>query len=151
MAQATAGIAAKWGIGTTSSAPSTWTAIPGVTEIPEIGGAPDTLETTSLDNLEYKTYISALKDTGGAIGLTANDTPEFRDVVAGIMAAQETAKTSTTAQLYIAIEIPSPVNERMVAQAEFTSLGFGGAAINSVLTTTFYVTMTSEPEWEDIS
>lgn len=42
--------------------PSTWTDLLGATEIPEIGGDPETVETTTLDNLVYRTYIKGLQD-----------------------------------------------------------------------------------------
>lgn len=46
--------------------------IPMVTDIPDLDFNPDTIETTSYDNLEYKSYLSGLKDTGGIISLEAN-------------------------------------------------------------------------------
>ena len=134
MAQSTAGISFGWAAGTGSdTAPTTFTHIPGITDIPEIGNdAPETIETTSLDNLEYKTYINGLKDTGGSIGMTANDTREFREA-------------------WDAITIPAPLNKRMVFKADAAPLGFGGAAVNAVLTTTAYVTPMSEPQWSDVT
>lgn len=44
------------------SYPTTWTDLIGATEIPEIGGDPETVETTTLDNLVYRTYIKGLQD-----------------------------------------------------------------------------------------
>lgn len=144
MAQITAGVKVCWGTSTgATTKPSEWHHIEGITEIPEIGGSPETYETTSLDNLVYKTYIDGLKDTGGAIGLTANDTPEFRAEVKAMVEAQET----TGNHMWLCIDIPSPIEEHMVFNTKVTPLGFGGASINGVLTTTLYVTPTSEPEW----
>lgn len=42
--------------------PETWTDLNGCTEIPEIGGAPDTVESTTLDNLVYRSYVKGLQD-----------------------------------------------------------------------------------------
>ena len=42
--------------------PSSWTDLAGCTEIPEIGGAPDTVESTTLDNLIYRSYVKGLQD-----------------------------------------------------------------------------------------
>lgn len=146
MAQITAGIKVKWGTSATAGvAPTSWTAIPGITEIPEIGGAPETFETTSLDNLEYKTYIDGLKDTGGALALVANDTPEFREAVDALITAQDGENN----HIWFGIEIPSPIDEHMKFEGKAAPLGFGGASINGVLTTTLYVTPTSEPSWAD--
>lgn len=142
-AQITAGVKLKWAAGTASdTAPTTWTHIPGITDIPEIGGEAETFETTTLDNLEYKTYIAGLKDLGGALGFTANDSPEFRTAWEPFVTASKTENGA-----WAAIEIPAPINQQMVFKAQATPLGFGGASINGVLTTTAYVTPLSEPEW----
>lgn len=146
MAQITAGIEFSWG--TSSSAdtkPTTWTHIPDITEIPEIGGEAETHEATSLDNKEYKTYVSGLKDIGGSLGISANDTPEFRTAWKAFVTASKSENGA-----WASITIPAPLNERLVFKAEATPLGFGGASINSILTTTAYVTPTSEPEWTEV-
>ena len=44
--------------------PSSWTDLKGCTEIPEIGGAPDSVESTTLDNLVYRSYVKGLQDLG---------------------------------------------------------------------------------------
>nr|DAU92929.1 MAG TPA: tail tube protein [Bacteriophage sp.] len=143
MAQITAGVDFSWGTGTSSDTkPNSWTHIPDITEIPEVGGEAETYESTSLDNKEYKTYISGLKDLGGSLGLTANDTPEFRTAWKAFVTASKGENGA-----WAAITIPAPINERMVFKAEATPLGFGGASINGILTTTAYVTPISEPEW----
>lgn len=51
-------------LGTGGAFPSSWTDLLGCTEIPEIGGAPDTVESTTLDNLVYRTYVKGLQDLG---------------------------------------------------------------------------------------
>lgn len=146
MAQITAGVGLFYGVTTSASTtPSSWTKIHGITEIPEIGGQPDTYETTSLDNLQFKTYVDGLKDIGGALGFTANDTPEFRTEVAALLAAQnESGK-----YIHFAINVPSPISKHMVFTGKASDLGFGGAAINEVLTTTLYITPSGEPVWVD--
>lgn len=152
MAQITAGIHLWYAPETTGGTEPTegFVRIPGITEIPEIGAAPDTYETTSLDNLEYKTYIDGLKDTGGALGFTANDTPEFRDAIDKLITAQKTAEGSDKA-IWFFIEVPEPIGKQMAFTGKATPLGFAGAGINSVLTTTFYITPTGEPKWGEIT
>ena len=51
-------------LGTGGALPTTWTDLAGCTEIPEIGGAPDTVESTTLDNLVYRSYVKGLQDLG---------------------------------------------------------------------------------------
>lgn len=42
--------------------PTSWTDLAGCTEIPEIGGAPDTVESTTLDNQKFRSYVKGLQD-----------------------------------------------------------------------------------------
>lgn len=49
-------------LGAGGALPSSWTDLAGCTEIPEIGGAPDTVESTTLDNLVYRSYVKGLQD-----------------------------------------------------------------------------------------
>lgn len=51
-----------------------YTAIPKVKELPDLDFAPDSIDTTTFDNLEYKSSIDGLKDTGGVLNLSANYT-----------------------------------------------------------------------------
>lgn len=105
----------------------------------------ETIETTTLDNLEYKTYITGLKDTGGAMAVTAMDTPEFRTAWAAFVTASESANGAA-----VSIKIPAPLNKRIWFPASAVPLGFGGATVNSALTVTAYFTMLSEPTEEDL-
>ena len=148
MSQNTQGIKLLYGVETSAGTKPTtgFVQIPGITEIPEISSAPDTLEDTTLDNQEYKTYIDGLKDTGGTMAFTANDTPEFRTAIKTLMSAYETAKAAGKAT-WFRISVPSPISEDMDFTGNPQPLGFGGASINSVLTTTFNIVVTGEPSW----
>ena len=53
---------------------SNYYTIPGVTELPDLDFEPDTIETTSFDNTDYKSYLPGLKDTGGNVSFGANYT-----------------------------------------------------------------------------
>lgn len=147
MSQITAGIKLKYGVETQKGTnPTDWVYIPGITEFPEVASTPETIEDTTLDNTDYKTYIPGLKDTGGTLSMSANDTPEFRTAVKTLMSAQETAKADNL-NVWFGFEVPDPIGETMMFTGEASSLGFGGAGVSAVLTTTLNVTPTSEPEW----
>lgn len=51
-------------LGSGGALPSSWTDLLGCTEIPEIGAAPDSVDSTTLDNLKYKTSVPGLIDIG---------------------------------------------------------------------------------------
>ncbi len=48
---------------------NTFTDIPNPKSIPDFNPEPSTHETTSLNAIEWKTYIQGLKDIGGAVSL----------------------------------------------------------------------------------
>ena len=61
---------------TATTKPTTWTRIPQVIEMSEIDLDPDTIDTTSFDDLEYKTSVPGLIDTSGIQTITVNATSE---------------------------------------------------------------------------
>lgn len=142
MAQITAGIKLKYGTGAGDTKPTTWTTIPGITEMPEMNSEPESIETTTLDNTQTKTYIPGLADVGGSLGFTANDTPEFRTAWKAAV---------TAGKCWFAIEVPDPIGEQLVFRGKASPLGFGGAGANAVLTTTGYITPETEPAWEKLA
>lgn len=148
MAQITAGVKLYYQVETVAGTrpASTWTQIPGVTELPEIGASPDTLETTTLDNLQYKTYIPGLLDTGGVLSITFNDTDSFRTIYTTMMGAQTTAAASGLS-LWFKIFVPSPINRNLAFQGKLSPLGFAGAAVNGVLQAKLNIVPTNEPTW----
>lgn len=147
MAQLAAGVAFKYGaMGADGTKPTSWTHVPGVTDIPEIGGDVESIETTTLDNLEFKTYVPGLKDTGGALSLTANDSDEFRTAWKGFVEASNSENGAAAC-----IEIPAPLSKRIWFPAKAVNLGFGGAAVNAVLTATGYFTVLDDPIEEDLA
>lgn len=80
--------------------------IPQVTDLPDLDFEPDTIETTSYDNLKYKSYKSGLKDTGGIISLPANYTEYGVDMWDDIVDKLDpsTNTTGKIAWLMISIE-----------------------------------------------
>ena len=61
----TAGSKLSYGaLGSGGALPSSWTDLLGCTEIPELGSAPDNIDSTTLDNLKYKTSVPGLIDVG---------------------------------------------------------------------------------------
>lgn len=51
-------------LGTGGAFPESWNDLKGATQIPEVGSAPDTVESTTLDNLVYRSYVKGLQDLG---------------------------------------------------------------------------------------
>ncbi len=116
--------------------------IPQVTELPDLDFEPDTIETTSYDNLVYKSYLSGLKDTGGILSFEANYTEYgvemWDDIVDNLK--PETNPTGLKAWLFVDIPgtdrkwfIPinpvetglptAPVNDKVSINYNFTVVG----------------------------
>ena len=116
--------------------------VPQVTDLPDLDFEPDTIETTSYDNLEYKSYLPGLKDTGGIISLSANYTEYGVDMWDDIVDKLSPSKNATgkKAWLLVTIEgtqrrwfipinpvitgLPSaPVNDKVSINYNFTVAG----------------------------
>lgn len=123
--------------------------LPEVKEIPEMNPTPDTLETTSFDNKEYKTYVDGLKDLGGALPFTANFTQELYDLyngAGGIIATWETAK-SEGREMYLCIDIPG-LSKSCYLSVTPSKLGMPSASVNTVMEVSLYFTPAGEPTWD---
>lgn len=115
--------------------------VPQVTDLPDLDFDPDTIETTSYDNLEYKSYLAGLKDTGGIIALPANyteygvtmwddiqETLADDDNTTGLIAWLVIRIQGTQQTWFLPIElvkcgIPSaPVNDKVSIDYKFTVL-----------------------------
>lgn len=127
--------------------------IPGIKEIPDMNPAPSSLETTTLDNLDYKTYINGLKDIGGALEFTANFTQELLDLwngtdaSSGVVGEYNTAVASGKA-VWLCVDIPG-LNKSTFFTFEPSLIGLTSASVDSILETPLYITPTSEPKWEE--
>ena len=128
-----------------------YTAIPGITEIPDMDSEPEYLETTTMDNLEYKTYVAGLKDLGGALQFVANLSQELLNMwngVGGMMEKYATAKDGGKA-MWMCVYIPG-LEQAVYFQFEPSPIGLMGTGVNEVIDVNLYVTPTSEPIWQDV-
>ncbi len=142
----TAGIKFAWAVeATAGTRPTSFTAIAGAKTLPEMNPEPSTLETTSLDATEWKTYIAGLKDPGGALGITFNDNDTLQAAWSALHSAYETAKASNLAT-WIEFYIPGMTNA-FYFTADVSPLGFGGAEVDSVLENTGYVVPNGNIGW----
>ena len=115
-----------------------------IKDYPDIGGSPETLETTTLDETEYKTYIDGLKDLGGALEFTFNLTEELITVWDALMTAYEAAKIEGKAT-WFTIVIPG-LSESFYFTGNPSAMGLPETAVSSVLEITNYITPTNAPE-----
>lgn len=142
----TAGIQLLYAVETTAGTrPTTgYTRIKGVKSTPSLNAAPDTLETTTLDETEYKTYIDGLKDLGGALEFTFNLTEELITAWDTLMTAYTTAKASGKAT-WFTIVVPG-LTDSFYFTGNPSNMGLPETSVNSVLEITNYITPTNAPE-----
>ena len=129
--------------GTRPTTKSDYTDLVGVKSIPSMNPAPETLETTDLNQTEYKTYIDGLKDLGGALEFTFNLTQDLVTMWGELMEAFEAAKAINKATWFL-IDIPG-LEEGLYFPGNPTSMGIPEAAVSSVLEITNYITPTGAP------
>ena len=141
----TIGVRLYYGVETTAGERPTsdYTRIYGIKSTPSLNPAPDTIETTTLDELEYKTYVDGLKDLGGALEFTFNLTEELTTTWDALMTAYETAKASGL-RMWFAIVIPGLTNAFYFA-GNPSSMGLPETSVNTVLEITNYITPVSAP------
>ena len=144
IALSTAGVTVGYAVETTKGTrPTTgYTEIPDIKGVPEMNPEPEALESTTLSETEYKTYIEGLKDLGGSLSFTANFTSALQTDWATLVSAAKTAKESDKATWF---EIKHPDLEKSVFfSGQPSAMGLPGMSVNSVLETSLYVVPTSE-------
>lgn len=141
----TAGIHLKYAVEETAGTrpTSNYIDLLGVKSTPSLNPAPETLETTDLNQKEYKTYVDGLKDLGGALEFTFNLTQALIDTWDELMTAYEAAKT-TGKSVWFLIDIPG-LTEGWYFRGNPSALGLPETAVNSVLETVTYITPTAAP------
>ena len=129
--------------GTRPTTKSDYTDLVGIKSIPSMNPAPETLETTDLNQTEYKTYIDGLKDLGGALEFTFNLSQDLVTMWGELMEAFEAAK-ATNKTTWFLIDIPG-LEEGLYFPGNPTSMGIPEAGVSSVLEITNYITPTGAP------
>lgn len=144
----TAGTTLSYAVETTvGTRPTTgYTVIPGVKSTPATNVAPETLETTTLAETEYKTYIEGLKDLGGALEFTANMTEVLMTRWEALMTAYEEAKASGKA-VWFCIATKG-LSKAVFFKGNPSPLGMPETSVGAVLESTLYITPTNAPEWQ---
>ena len=143
----TAGVSVNWAVETSAGKmPTTgFTKLPGIKAIPDINPEPSSLDSTTLDATEWKTYIPGLKDPGGALAFTANNTEAFQTTWSELVEAAQTG-AQTGMATWFAIIIPGLTNAFLFA-GDPSPLGLSAIEVDSVLSVDAYVTPTQITGW----
>lgn len=141
----TAGVYLAYAVESTAGVRPTsgYTKLTGAKSTPSLNPSPETLETTTLDETEYKTYIDGLKDLGGALEFTFNLTEELVDQWDDLMTAYRNAKAAEKAT-WFTIVIPGLSNS-FYFTGNPSEMGLPETSVSSVLEITNYITPTNAP------
>ena len=120
--------------------------IPEVKSMPSFNPAPETIQSTTLEETEYHTYIEGLKDLGGALEFGAN-------LTADLISAWETCNTAHDAltegkAMWFAVVHPK-LDKAVFFKGDPSPLGLNEATVGSMAETTLYITPNSAPAWQD--
>lgn len=143
-----AGVSLQYCVESTSGTRPTsgYTKIPGIKSIPDMNQAPSNLETTTLDETEYKTYIPGLKDPSGAMQFGANNSETFHTIWGNLVDAYENA-AKTNKALWFAIVIPG-LSKAFYFAGEPSPLGMSAIGVDAVLEISPYITVSKIEGWQ---
>lgn len=141
----TAGMLLCYCVGNATSAPTSgFTKIPEIKSIPSFNPAPETIQSTTLEETEFHTYVEGLKDLGGALEFSANLTEDLISVWASVNATHD-SMASTSAMWFTVIH-PKLANA-VVFQGDPAPLGLNEASVGAMAETTLYITPNTAPTW----
>ena len=126
---------------------SGYTEIEGIKSTPSLNPSPDTIETTTLNERHYKTYVDGLKDLGGALEFTFNLTESLISAWGTLMTAYAAGKPSDLATWFV-ICIPG-LSQAYYFKGNPSEMGLPETAVNECLEITNYITPTAAPETDD--
>lgn len=117
--------------GTRPSAQSAYTEIVGIKEIPSLGEEASAIDVTPLAETDFRQYVAGLKDSGGTITFTANNTDAFQTAWATLVSAYATGIASDK-NTWFCIVHPQLANA-FYFTGEPVALGLSGASVNEAL------------------
>lgn len=144
----TAGMSLQYAVETTAGVrPTTgYQIIPEVKSMPSFNPAPSTIDSTTLLETEFMTYVQGLKDLGGALEYGANLTDDLMEFWDDLLDKYNTA-ISDGKQMWFAVVHPK-LSKATYYVGEPAPLGFNEASVGSMAETTLYITPNSAPVME---
>ena len=141
----TIGVQLHYAVETTAGTRPTsgYTRLYGIKSTPSLNPAPDALETTTLDELEYKTYVDGLKDLGGALEFTFNLTEALITAWDNLMEAYNAGKVANK-RTWFCIVVPG-LSDAFYFPGNPSPMGLPETSVNTVLEITNYITPVGAP------
>lgn len=121
--------------------------VPGVKSTPDLNPEPTSLEVTTLEDEEYKRYITGIKAVDGALPLMCNNTNEFQGAWYTLCKLSD-AKRANDLATWFAINVPK-LDQSFYIQAIPTALGVIGMDTDSVAEVQAYISPNDIAGWQD--
>lgn len=117
--------------------------VPEVKSMPSFNPAPNTIDSTTLEETVYMTYVEGLKDLGGALEYGANLTDDLMDFWEDCLDDYAAAMTDKKAMWWAVIH--PKLAKATFYQGTPAPIGFNEASVGAMAETTLYITPTSAP------
>lgn len=118
--------------------------IPEIKSIPSFNPSPETIDSTTLEETEFRTYVAGLKDVGGALEFGANLTEDLITAWQTCVNAFNDLDSGKAMWFYI---IHDDLTKSVAFKGEPSPLGLNESSVGSMLETTLYITPNSAPSW----
>lgn len=144
----TAGMSLQYCVETTAGTrPTTgYTTIDEVKSIPSFNPQPETIDSTTLAETVYRTYVAGLKDMSGALEFGANLTDDLITAWDTLVTAYTTGQSATPAKATWFAVVHPKLSKAVFFKGEPSPIGLDEASVGSMLETTLYITPNSAPE-----
>jgi hypothetical protein len=131
---------------TAGTRPSSFTNVSNPKDTPDMSPQPDTIDATSLNDLEFKRYLMGLKDTGGSVSFTVAMSQQTLNQWNTMCESAKTALAQGKATWFVLYH-PS-LNKSFFFKGEPAKLGFPSAGVNAAWDATLYIAPTGGFTWE---
>jgi len=120
--------------------------VPEVKTMPSFNPAPNTIDSTTLEETEYMTYVQGLKDLGGALEYGANLTDDLMDFWETVLSNYDDA-VAAKKSMWWAVYHPK-LAKSLFFKGTPAPISFNEASVGAMAETTLYITPTSAPIME---
>ncbi len=120
------------------------TKIPEVKSVPSFNPSPETIQSTTLEETEYHTYVKGLKDLGGALEFNANITADLITAWESCCAAHAALTGGKVMWFYV---IHDQLEKCVAFEGDPSPMGLNESSVGGMLETSLYITPQSAPGW----
>jgi len=117
--------------------------VPEVKSMPSFNPSPNTIESTTLLETDYVTYVQGLKDLGGALEYGANLTDDLVNFWEDLLTAYASAVSASKATWFAVVH--PKLSKATFFKGEPAPIGINEASVGSMAETTLYITPNSAP------